>query len=356
MSDPVLSIPLSVEEMTTGWFNSALEEDIAGSRLLEVIHGTATKIKFELDFRLPDGTLDTQIVWIKTGLEPHSKSIGTERVYAGETFFYRNFGGKYETRTPHCYFADSDDEGNSLIVLEDLGKIGAKFYEPTHAASPDVIAAALEGIARYQAASWMAPELWEHQWLREGGSFDRANCLDWIYDPAHWEDYKERPRFQLLHPSLRDRDKLLAAHSRLRSEWLRRGPWALGHGDAHFGQIYSLPNGEVRMLDWQCVQVSNFMQDPANVIVSGLSPEDRRSTDRDLVKHYVSKLREFGVVDAPSAEEAFELLGAYAMHQVSWVMCMVEMQPEENCMAITERASAAAMDYGTVDILLATTG
>jgi hypothetical protein len=352
MADLALRIPLSVEEMTTGWFDAAMEEKIAGSRVIEVIHGTATKIKFELDFVQPDGSVDPQIVWIKTGLEPHSKSIGSERVYAGETFFYRNFGGKYETRTPHCYFADSDDDGNSLIVLEDLNKIGAQFYEPTHAASPDVIAAALTSIARYQAASWMVPELWAHQWLREGGSFDNADCLAWIYDPAHWEEYKNRPRFKLLDPSLRNREMLLKAHSRLRSDWLRRGPWALGHGDAHFGQIYSLPSGEVRLLDWQCVQVSNFMQDPANVIASGLSPQDRRSCDRDLVTHYVGKLREFGVEDAPSAEAAFDLMRAYVMHQVSWVMCMVEMQPEENCMAITERASAAAMDYGTIGILL----
>jgi hypothetical protein len=40
------------------------------------------------------------------------------------------------------------------------------------------------------------------------------------------------------------------------------------------------------------------------------------------------------------------------MHQVSWVMCLIEMQPEENCAAITERASAAAMDYGTIGRLL----
>lgn len=113
-----------------------------------------------------------------------------------------------------------------------------------------------------------------------------------------------------------------------------------------------LPSGEARLLDWQCVQVANYMQDPANLLVSGLTVEDRRRHDRDLVAHYVTNLRRFGVQDAPSVEDAYQALGAYLMHQVSWVMCLTEMQPEENCAAITERASAAAMDFGTVGILL----
>ena len=33
-------------------------------------------------------------------------------------------------------------------------------------------------------------------------------------------------------------------------------------------------------------------------------------------------------------------------------MCLVAMQPEENCAAIAERASHAAMDYNTIGWLL----
>ena len=93
------------------------------------------------------------------------------------------------------------------------------------------------------------------------------------------------------------------------------------------------------------------MQDPANLIVSGLSIADRRQCDRDLLAHYVDRLREFGVDNPPAANEACRLLGAYAMHQVSWVMCLTEMQPEEVCCAIAERACAAAVDYGTIGSL-----
>ena len=345
-------IPLSVEDIDRDWFDSVLDQKVFAARTIEVIHGTATKIQVALELANASGGSESRTVWVKTGLEPHSKTIGTEQVYAGETFFYRNYGGKFETRTPECLFADSDDDGNSVIVLDDLCKYGATFTDPITPGSPELIAAGLECIARYQAASWMNPDLFAVDWLRAGGSFDAADCLAWIYDPQHWEDYSRRPRFQMLAPHLRDRDLLLAAHTRLRKDWLRRSPWALSHGDAHFGQLYSLPSGEAHMLDWQCVQVAHHMQDAANLMISGLSVADRRQCDRDLLKHYLAKLQAFGVEKPPSLEDAFRNLGAYSMHQVSWVMCMVEMQPEEVCCAIAERASAAAVDYGTVEILM----
>jgi hypothetical protein len=345
-------IPTCVADIDAAWFDRILDREVASATILEVIHGTATKVKVELTFRTPRDGAARQTVWVKTGLEPHSKSIGTEKVYAGETFFYRNYGGRFETRTPDCLFADSDGAGNSVIVLDDLGRIGARFVDPIEPAAPEVIARGLEAIARYQAASWMDPSLWAVDWLRQGGSFDAADCLAWLYDERHWSDYAGRPRFQALAPQLRDRHRLQAAHAALRRQWLRREPWALSHGDAHYGQVYVLPDGEVRLIDWQCVQVANHMQDPANLIVSGLSVEDRRHHDRDLVAHYLRKLAEFGVAAPPALDQAFDSLGAYAMHQLSWVMCLVEMQPEAVCLAIAERASAAAVDYGTIDKLL----
>jgi hypothetical protein len=353
MTLETMAIPTKVEHLNRAWFDSILEEDVSEANTLEVIHGTATKVKIELKLAAKGGRPQSRIVWVKTGMEPHSKTIGTERVYAGETFFYRNYGGKYETRAPHCYYAESDTDGNSVLVLDDLCKLGAEFTEPARPGSPERIAHGLEAIARYQAASWMDPALAKVDWLMRGGSFDVANCLDWLWNEEHWIEYSKRPRFQLLAPKLRNREMLLQAHSALRNHWLRREPWAMSHGDAHYGQLYSLPSGEYRMIDWQCVCVANYAQDPTNLMVSGLSVEDRRRCERDLWTHYVGRLRDFGVANPPSAEDAFQSMRAYLMHQLSWVMCLVEMQPEENCCAIVERASAAAMDHGTIDILLA---
>jgi len=346
-----IAIPTDVAGLTAEWFDAALEEKIVGARVLDVIHGTATKVKVDLDFQTDDG-IDTRTVWLKTGFEKQMPEK-QERVYEGETNYYRNYADRFDTRTPHCYFADTGEDGNSLIVLEDLTPLGVKFCELTEPATPELMGSALEAIARYQANSWMLPELWESDWLRGGGAFDHAECLKWLWqDKEHWDDYSKRPRFQMLDPSLRDREKLLAAHTIARTKWLRMEPWAFSHGDAHFGQFYTLPSGEVRALDWQCIQIAHHMHDVALLMTTGLTKEDRRACDRDLVKHYIDKLRDFGVEDAIDFERAFTMMRGFAIHQVGWALCKVEMQPEENCAAATERASAAAMDYGTVELLL----
>ena len=162
-------IPTSVEAIDTAWFDAALRDKVFAANILEVIHGTATKVKVELTLADEDGSERTRIVWVKTGLEPHSKSIGSERVYAGETFFYREYGGRFETRTPECLYAESDDDGNSVIVLDDLCKYGATFIDPVQPGAPELIAAGLTSLARYQAASWMNGDLYAVDWLRQGG-------------------------------------------------------------------------------------------------------------------------------------------------------------------------------------------
>jgi hypothetical protein len=187
----------------------------------------------------------------------------------------------------------------------------------------------------------------------DGGFYAVGNVLDWMYNEAHWEEYSKRPRFQALAPELRNREMLLTAHKKLKADWWTHAPLVLAHSDAHVGQLYTLPNGEVRLLDWQCVRMAHWGFDPCNIIVTGLSIDDRRHLAKDLLQHYVNKLDEFGVVNGPTLDDAYLALRAYALHGVGWVMCMVEMQPEENCLAVTERASAAVVDLNTIATIMA---
>ena len=208
-------------------------------------------------------------------------------------------------------------------------------------------------MAKYQAATWNLPELLASEYLMAGGFWGIGNVLDWMYDQDHWNEYAERPRFQALAPELRNRDLLLDAHRKLKDDWWTHGPLVLTHGDAHLGQLYQMPDGDVRLLDWQCVRMAHWGFDPSNIMVSGLSAENRRAHARTLWQHYVTKLKEFGVERPPTVDDAFEAMRAYTIHGLGWVMCMVEMQPEENCAAVTERASIAAMEYDTINVIMA---
>jgi hypothetical protein len=364
-------LPGSVQEFDAAWLDGVLGH-VRSSEVVKVIHGTATKICVEVTFdathdpphdaardatrdatRDPTHVPGVQRFWIKTGMEPHSRDKRMDQVYAGETFYYSQLAGKYETRTPRCYFSATDADGHSVIVLDDLEAIGARFVEPVAAGSPDFVARALEAIARYQAASWMAPELHAVEWLRMGGSHRAYDFISWLYAPDHWDVYSQRPRFQKLPPALRDRDLLVRAHRRLQDAFWPSEPWALAHGDCHFGQAYQLPDGEVRLLDWQAVQTAHWAHDVSYFMAGALAVADRRHFERDLLHHYLAKLAEFGVVQPPSEAQAWLAYRANVLHGIGWVMCPVEMQPEENCCVFAERFATAVTQLGSLELVLA---
>jgi len=341
-------IPTSVGQINTAWFDSVLG-GVEKATIVKVIHGTATKICVELDFSPP--RRGSRRVWVKTGMEPHSADKRMDNVYAGEAFYYKALAGKYDTRTPECFYAATDAQGHSVLVLDDLARIGARFVEPVEAGSVDFVARALEAIARYQASSWMAPELHDIDWLRMGGSHRAYDFISWLYEPNHWREYAQRPRFQKLAPALRDRELLVKVHRKLQDDFWPQAPWALAHGDCHFGQAYRLPDGEVRLLDWQAVQIAHWAHDVSYFMAGALSVQDRRANDRELLRHYLKALADHGV-EPPADEVAWRAYRAHAMHGIGWVMCPFEMQPEENCEVFTERFSTAALDLGSVDLIL----
>ena len=349
MLEAPAKVPTRVEDIDAIWLDSVLG-GVRSARVVDVIHGTATKICVDVTFAPPRAP-EVQRLWIKTGMEPHSQDRRMDNVYAGETLYYSRLAGKYETRTPQCHYAATDQEGHSVIVLDDLLGQGARFINPAAASAPDFVARALESIARYQAASWMAPELEAIEWLRMGGSHRAYDFISWLYEINHWRQYSGLPRFQRLAPELRDRDLLVRVHRKLQDDFWPRAPWALAHGDCHFGQAYELPGGEVRLLDWQAVQIAHWAHDVAYFMAGALSVADRRASERDLLRHYLGKLSAFGV-DAPAEEDAWLAYRANVFHGVGWVMCPVEMQPEENCEVFTERFSTAATDHGAVELIL----
>src|SRR5581483_623076 len=155
--------PEKVEDLTTPWFQAALGDRygaVVRSEILQVMHGTATKIQVALSLRQADGSILERTVWVKTGLEAHSHSIGQESVYAGEVYYYQTIAGRYPTYTPECLYACFEpDSERSVVVMADLLKLGMTFNEAVDALSPEAVDKGLTTISGYQAASWNEPFL-----------------------------------------------------------------------------------------------------------------------------------------------------------------------------------------------------
>lgn len=344
-----MRLPETIEGVTTSWLAHVLLGSglppIVASRILEVMHGTATKIHIELTF--PDGAART--IWLKTGFENHSHEIGQDTVYAGEVYYYTHLAGRYDTQSPHCFYTHHEpDTGNSVIIMEDILPQKPCFFEPVRPISPDVCATALATLARFHAASWNSDFLTTDRWLSSGGAYTHSNVLGWLYSDDNWALMSGLPRFKVLPQILRARDLLRDTHARLLGAWRESAnPFCLSHGDAHIGQGYLLPDGSVNFLDWQCVMKNSWANDVAYFMISALSLEDRRAHQQDLLRGYLAALVARGA-SAPDFAESWRLYKTYAFHGLGWVFCKPEMQNEDNCSAIGDRFAAAVMDLDSI--------
>jgi aminoglycoside phosphotransferase (APT) family kinase protein len=85
---------------------------------------------------------------------------------------------------------------------------------------------------------------------------------------------------------------------------MKDAPSCLVHGDAHAGNLYLTADGRPGLVDWQLLNRGHWALDVAYHIGAVLTVADRERAERDLVRHYLDRLRSYGAA-APSWEEAW---------------------------------------------------
>jgi Ecdysteroid kinase-like family len=355
MAETMLRAPSRMEQLTGAWVGEALASrglpGVSAVEVLEVMHGTATKVRLGLTWAAGAGGPRPATLWAKAGFEAHSKVH--EEVYAGEVNFYNTLVQTLTDITARCFYADRDPQtGASILLLDDLLPRGARFCDILEPLAPDAVASALSMIADYHSRHWMSEDLAKDRFLTGGGSYMAADVLGRKFAPETLDRLTRLPRWEVLPKSLHDTDRMRDAFYALQRRWMDP-PYCLNHGDAHVGQAYRYPDGRFGLLDWQCAKLSNWAQDVAYFLVSALSVDDRRRCEDDLLAHYLAELVRRGA-QPPAFAEARDALRLHVLHGLGWSLCAPELQPEENCTTLTERFGAAVLDYGTIDRLLAT--
>ena len=126
-------------------------------------------------------------------------------------------------------------------------------------------------------------------------------------------------------------------------------PACLIHGDAHAGNLYTTAEGEPGVIDWQLVQRGHWALDVAYHIGSVLTVADRERNERDLLAHYLDRLRAHGG-EPPGAEEAWEAYRlSMAYGYFLWAITQ-RVQPEIIVEFVTRLGTAVA-HHGSFDAL-----
>jgi hypothetical protein len=132
----------------------------------------------------------------------------------------------------------------------------------------------------------------------------------------------------------------------------RAGERTLAHGDAHLGNLF-VDGTRTGFLDWAMVGRAPGMRDVAYVLCNSIPTEVRRAHERALVARYCELLAAAGVT--LGFDEAWEQYRLFCL--TAWVAatCTVGMgskwQPEHIGLGGTVRATLAADDLGTLDLL-----
>lgn len=352
-----LAVPASWEDISADWMTAALARDFPGAVVDTVtveLRDDGTNRRARLGLRYGEGA-GPQTVFVKAVDPGHKEMIKyTSGLLHEPRLFNSDVALPLEHPTVYAAPIDEGDE-DFMLVMEDLTARGA---DPRDATRPLTVEQASNGV---RALARMHGEFW-------GAGVRRAG-LEWLEPFEPWEGMQWAPL-----PAALERlgaDAPDSVHA-LAIDHLVEGIWkpyirtltapgttqTLLHGDAHIGNTYVLPDGDVGFLDWQVARRGNFAVDLGYFLQGALTTEDRRIAERELLEQYRTSLGEALASSAdelPSADEIWLRYRASVAHGLmTWLATASAgelWQRPDIALALAQRYSAAYEDLQTAQAL-----
>ena len=345
-------LPVEIEAVTPTWLQAALrsscpELGLRDAELLDIQHGTCTKLRFRLDLDLAGRAAGIpERVIVKGGFEPHSRMM--HYMHAHEVQAYADVAPLSPLRSPACWFAGYDPQAQQgIVVLDDLVARGVTFCHPQEPLTPDAVAERLTALANHHALSWGDPARlfpWATG-LVEG--FDRYGAE--LLTPEVWLGFVRCSRGAAASVRFHDLDWMRFALRQL-VKLSDQQPRALLHGDTHLGNCYVDIDKVPGFFDSQ-PHHGPAMCEVAYHIAGALDPADRRGHERALVAHYREALITAGV-EPPHLDELMRQYGCLlAVGFCIFLVNAAEFQPEAINTAYTARFSQAMLDHDTIGLI-----
>lgn len=354
-------LPTEIGDLTTDWLEAALRIWNPGVRLrdseiLDVNHGTCTKVRIRLDL---DGAGTAagipERVILKGGFEPHSRMM--HYMHAEEVHAYANVKPHSPLRFPECYFAAyGATEQQGIVIMEDLVARGVTFLHPQRPLEPEAVAIRLERLARHHAMTWgrMAAT---HPHVAPGARFDWATSVfdaqyfPRVLVPEIWQGFVNSARGAAASVCFHDLDWMKRALDAL-DRLGRTLPNVLIHGDTHLGNLYVDIDGEPGFFD-SLPHVAPAMYEVSYHVTGALDVPVRRRHERALVERYRQELIRCAV-DAPPLDELMHQFGCFLANGYAiFLVNASDFQPEAINTAYTARFSSAMLDHDTIGLLAA---
>lgn len=337
-------LPRSVAGLSETVLSAVMGIDVNSVSVLDADTGTSSRARLALT-----GVGVPQTVFVKLTAQTAATRLMGElgRLGHTEVRFYRQLAPEL-TGLPKAYGAAFDGwTGRYLLVLEDLPAADCQFPDTLHPLSVDQAGLIVGLLARLHATFWGLPA-------------DGAAPLGWLYTPSG--DTTSMLTGALMKTSIKrlagrtdipvEQGRFITENYRAVAALIDTPPHTVMHGDAHPGNVY-FRDGKPGLLDWQAVRRGHPSRELAYTLVTSLTPQDRRSAQRELLDDYCRALAAAGgpQLDGDELWLRYRQAAMYAYVAALITAGMGGMQAENIALAGLQRAVAALEDLETIALL-----
>jgi aminoglycoside phosphotransferase (APT) family kinase protein len=354
---PLPALPVDASDLSPAWLSEVLGADVVDVEVLDHAVATNQRVRIGLTYAGAGAGADTGPASLFVKLAPldpaHREMIGASGMGEREAQFYADVAASpacADLRVPGAYWAATSDDGGFALVLEDLAAGGCAFSDGSWGVTADAAAGALEDLARFHG--------------RFADPAVRAALAPWLAAPRvrRTELTAQRLRTVLdqhgdaLTPAYVAAGELYAEHHAGLDALWNAGPQTYIHGDTHIGNVF-LDGPRVGFLDWGLSRLSTPLRDVSYFLTMTVDPEERRRSERDLLRLYLSAWRAAGGADI-GFDEAWTVHRVQAGYTV--VATFLAFMPSYAAgdgrglgRSLRRRAELALEDLETVDALRA---
>lgn len=221
------------------------------------------------------------------------EALGINRGFEREVAFYHHFGADPGIPVPRCYAAEYDPVDNSCMLL--LEYMENTCERDVFSGSPADVELAVGHLAGLHAKWWDQPDALETVYPQQVSFLLDLYIKKLTTALSNMQNlYRDQ-----VGPTLISLLELWLPNAHLLEKHFQQGPKTLCHGDCHRNQ-FLFPLTETDpfcVIDWQLACQDHGPTDLAQIIVTGLLPEQRREQEVQLVETYHSLLVRQGVTD-----------------------------------------------------------
>ncbi len=349
-----LKIPKRIEEVSNDWLSRVLDAEVAGQAVSRVGEGIGLMgdiYRLVLDYAAgaSEGPRSVVVKLPSSHAENRAQGIALG-MFTAEVTFYNQLAPRVSAGLPDIYAAAVTGDGAEfVIVMEDLSEL--TMVDQSAGMSLDQARAAVEVLAGVHAAFWNDTDRPELEWVptQTGPRIEFVDAMMAEIFPVFAEQFGD----ELPEGGLALYEQFIGNYLKIMKVICARSPWTIAHQDFRIENLLfgASGSGRVVVLDWQGLGRGVGAYDLAYVLGGSMTPELRRSHERELVGGYQAALAAAGVTgygfDAAWEDYAHaQLMGGLAVSIVTGGSMDLSNERAKSLIAtMASRHVQAALDH-----------